>query len=105
MKETSLTASVNYGDYGGTVEADRHDHRDLIDLAKRYGVDTDRFFVFGLDMDIGETRGDSLGHVGVVILLWTLKPLALHLLSTRFNSTSIRIEGRSRTYDSISTRG
>ena len=68
MRETSLTGSVNYGDFEGTAAADRHDHQDLIALAKRYGVDTDQFFVFGLNISVGETRDDSLGHASVAVL-------------------------------------
>ena len=57
MQHDSLTASVHYGDYSGTVAADRHDQRDIDDLAMKNGIDTDRYFVFGLDLHIGERVG------------------------------------------------
>ena len=68
MRETTLTASVNYGDFGGTVAADRHDHQNLLALAKRHGVDTNRFFVFGLNINVGENRDDSSGSASVAVL-------------------------------------
>ncbi|HKC65430.1 MAG TPA: hypothetical protein VKB86_17445 [Pyrinomonadaceae bacterium] len=68
MRDDSLKASVNYGDYEGTAAADRHDRRNLSDLAEKYGVDTDRYFVFGVNVHIGETRGDKLAHTFVSIL-------------------------------------
>lgn len=68
MRDDSLVASVNYGDFDGTAAADRHDRRDLRDLAEKYGVDTDRYFVFGVNIHIGETRGDKLAHTFVSIL-------------------------------------
>jgi hypothetical protein len=68
MRNNTLEASVNYGDYKGTAAADRHDQRDLSDLAQKYGIDTERYFVFGVDVSIGETRGDKLAHTFVNIL-------------------------------------
>lgn len=68
MQPDSLTASVQYGDYSGTVKADRHDQRDIGDLAQKYGIDTERYFVFGLDLHIGETRQDTLAKAYVSIL-------------------------------------
>jgi hypothetical protein len=68
MRDDSLKASVNYGDYEGTAAADHHDRRDLSDLAEKHGVDTDRYFVFGVNVHIGETRGDELAHTFVSIL-------------------------------------
>ncbi len=34
MQHETLKASVQYGDYSGTVAADRHDQRDIEDIAK-----------------------------------------------------------------------
>lgn len=68
MRHDSLAASVQYGDYSGTVAADRHDQRDIDDLAKKNGIDTERYFVFGLDLHIGETRRDTLAKTYVSIL-------------------------------------
>jgi len=68
MREDTLKASVQYGDFKGTAAADHHDRRHLSDLAEKYGVDTDRYFVFGINIYIGETRGDKLGHTLVAIL-------------------------------------
>lgn len=68
MQHDSLTASVHYGDYSGTVAADRHDQRDIDDLARKNGIDTDRYFVFGLDLHIGETRRDTLAKTQVSIV-------------------------------------
>ena len=68
MRDDSLVASVNYGDFDGTAAADHHDRRSLEDLAKKYGVDTEKYFVFGLNLHIGETRGDTLAHTFVSLL-------------------------------------
>jgi hypothetical protein len=68
MRDDSLEASVNYGDYKGTAAADHHDERDLSDLAKKYGVDTEKYFVFGVEFNIGETYGDELAHTFVSLL-------------------------------------
>lgn len=68
MRDDLLIASVNYGDYDGTAAADHHDHRGLKDLAQKYGVDTDHYFVFGVNVRVGETRGDEIEHTFVSIL-------------------------------------
>lgn len=68
MRNDSLTASVNYGDYDGTVEADHHDHHDLFALAKKHGIDIERYFVLGVDFHIGETHGDKLAQPFVSLL-------------------------------------
>lgn len=68
MQDETLTASVQYGDYSGTVEADRHDDRNLIDLAQKHGIDTERYFVIGANVYIGETRGNVLAKPWVSIL-------------------------------------
>lgn len=62
MQNDTLKASVQYGDYDGTVAADRHDQRGLSDLAEKHGIDTNKYFVFGMDIFMGETRGDELAH-------------------------------------------
>lgn len=68
MIDDSLMASVNYGDYEGTAAADRHGQKSLKELAKKYGVDTERYFVFGINFHIGETHDDELAHTFVSIL-------------------------------------
>jgi hypothetical protein len=68
MREDSLKASVQYGDYHGTAAADMHDQSSLHELAEKYGVDTERYFVMGMQLYIGETRADRLGSVFVSIL-------------------------------------
>lgn len=68
MRDDTLEASVNYGDYKGTVAADHHDQRDLSELAAKYGIDTDKYFVFGVNVHIGETHGEELAHRFVSIL-------------------------------------
>ena len=68
MQNDTLKASVQYGDYDGTVAADRHDQRGLSDLAEKHGIDTNKYFVFGMDIFMGETRGDELAHANVSIL-------------------------------------
>ena len=55
----TIKASVNYGDFEGTAAADHHDRRGLSDLAEKYGIDTDRYYVFGLDVSLGEIRDDD----------------------------------------------
>jgi hypothetical protein len=60
MRDDSLTASVTYGDYKGTVAADGRDRNGhLADLAAKYGIDTKRFFVTGVSLrleNIGTRR-------------------------------------------------
>jgi hypothetical protein len=68
MRDDTLEASVNYGDYKGTVAADHHDHRDLSELAAKYGIDADKYFVFGVNVHIGERHGEELAHTFVSIL-------------------------------------
>lgn len=68
MRDETLEASVNYGDFKGTAAGDRHDQKDLSDLARRHGVDTERYFVFGVNVHIGETHRDELAHTFVSIL-------------------------------------
>jgi hypothetical protein len=68
MRDDSLEASVKYGDYDGTVAADSHDRKHLSDLAAKYGVDTERYFVFGVNVHIGETRGERLARTFVSVL-------------------------------------
>jgi hypothetical protein len=54
-----LTASVQYGDYNGTVAADDHDRRGLKHLAEKYGIDTARFFIIGVSVHLGEHRDET----------------------------------------------
>lgn len=68
MRNGTLEASVNYGDYDGTAAADRHDRKDIFDLAKKHGIDTEKYFIIGVNLSVGETRGDELGHTFVYIL-------------------------------------
>ena len=68
MQSETLKATVNYQDYEGTVAADRHDNRYLDDLAIKYGVDTEQYFIIGLGFNVGETLGDELGHTYVELL-------------------------------------
>lgn len=68
MRDDSLRASVNYGDYAGTTAGDHHDHKDIFALAKKHGVDTDKYFVIGVEFHIGETHDDNLAHTFVSIL-------------------------------------
>jgi len=68
MRENSLEASVHYGDYRGTAAADGHDQMGLMKLAGKYGVDTDKYFVIGVNIYIGETHGNKLGRARVVVL-------------------------------------
>jgi hypothetical protein len=75
MRDDLLEASVNYGDYKGTAAADRHDQRDLRDLAAKYGVDTEKYFVFGVEFNIGETHGDELAHTFVSLLAVDMQEL------------------------------
>lgn len=66
-----LVASVQYGDYVGSVAADRHDHHDLTALAKKFGVDTSKHWVYGIELYIGEIRGDEVSQPIVKLLLAT----------------------------------
>jgi len=68
MNDETLKASVHYSDYVGSAAGDHHDQRDLTDLAQKYGVDTEKYFVIGVDFHIGETRADKLAHTFVSIL-------------------------------------
>jgi len=68
MKPDSLKASVNYHDYVGTTEADHHDRRDLHDLGKQFDLDTERYFVIGVQVRSGETRHDAVAHARISLL-------------------------------------
>ena len=68
MGKDTLRANVQYGDYVGSVAADGHDQRGLQDLMQRYAIDKDRYFAFGLDIYIGETRGNELEKPNISIL-------------------------------------
>lgn len=70
MNEETLQASVQYGDFDGTVAADRHDNRGLWDLAEKYGVDTNKYFVFGVDIFLGEPVGEkpAIAHVSILAI-------------------------------------
>ncbi len=68
MRDTSLKASVQYGDYNGTAAADEHDRNSLKDLAAKHGIDSERYWIFGIEVSIGETRGDTLGPAFVYLL-------------------------------------
>jgi hypothetical protein len=68
MSNATLKASVHYGDYKGTAAADHHDQRNLDDLARENGIDSERYFVFGVEFNIGETRREKLGPTSVTLL-------------------------------------
>lgn len=69
MQEDTLVASVTYGDYWGTAAADRRDDMGVHKLAERNGIDTDRYFIMGLQLSRGEVREpDDDPYVGVSIL-------------------------------------
>lgn len=73
MQDDSLKASVTFGDYDGTVAADRRGGKgDLADVAAKYGVDTDRYFVIGVSLWIGEHRNQATEvkqpHVSVLAI-------------------------------------
>ena len=59
MRYNALTASVKYGDYNGSAAADDQDRRGLHHLAKKHGIDTERYFVFGVSVSIGEHRDET----------------------------------------------
>lgn len=68
MNSQTLKASVNYHDFVGTAEADHHDTRHLDDLGKQHGLDTDRYFVIGVQIHAGETRNNEVAHARVNLL-------------------------------------
>lgn len=68
MREDLLKASVQYGDYTGTASADRGDEFELHQLAEKHGIDTDRYFVIGVYLNVGENRGGEMGSTHVSIL-------------------------------------
>ena len=68
MNNNSLKAMVQYDDFTGTVAADRRDKVYLTQLAEKYGVDTRRYFVFGIAVYIDELGRDELDRTTVEIL-------------------------------------
>ena len=68
MKNDSLRATVQYDDYTGTVAADRRDNVYLHQLAEKYGIDTRRYFVFGITAYIDELGRDELDRIIVNVL-------------------------------------
>ena len=59
MEESTLIARVQYGDYVGTTAGDSHDLKHLKDFANKYGVDTNKYFVFGIEMSLLGNSGDN----------------------------------------------
>jgi len=69
MNQMTLTADVNYDDLLGTVAADHHDRNHLSDLAGELGIDTNRYFVFGIHARFNmENRDDLKAELCVDIL-------------------------------------
>jgi hypothetical protein len=68
MREDRLQASVQYGDYTGTASADHGEQSDLRQLAQKHGIDTDRYFVMGVHLNVGENTRGELGSTHVSIL-------------------------------------
>jgi hypothetical protein len=60
MKEQTLTARVNYDDLLGTVAADHHDRNRWSDLARECGVDTERYFIFGINVHFDMENREGL---------------------------------------------
>ena len=71
MQQATLRATVQYQDYQGTVAADHADRRFLSALAGKHGIDTDRYFIIGVRINIGEIRdeNDELGAHTYIDLL------------------------------------
>jgi hypothetical protein len=69
MTEQTLTAHVGYDDLLGTVAADHHDTNSWSDLARECGVDTSRYFIFGINVHFNmENRDDLRAKVQVDLL-------------------------------------
>lgn len=73
MQTETLKASVQYEDYQGTVAADHHDVRHLETLGKEHGLDTDRYFVIGVQIRSSEVRHDEVAHAQVTLLTIDMK--------------------------------
>lgn len=68
MKNGSLKATVQYNDFIGTAAADQSDKIHLEQLAEKYGIDTRRYFVFGITVYISELGRNELDRTIVNIL-------------------------------------
>lgn len=58
-----MKASVQYNDYLGTAAADFVDSSSLEDYLKRRGVDTERYWPVGVELDAGNDGYVSLGFI------------------------------------------
>ena len=68
MENALIKAKVQYNDFIGTVAADSRDQIYITHLAEKYGVDTDRYYVFGITVYIDELGRDELAKSLVYIL-------------------------------------
>ena len=60
-----LEASVQYGDMHGTVAADWTIGGGLSAMAREAGIDTDEFFVFGVEIYAGENGWSEVSFLAV----------------------------------------
>jgi hypothetical protein len=63
MNQQTLTTHTKHGDMLGEVSADFHDHYYLVDLAREFGIDTDRYFIFGVNASFDEKNREDLDAV------------------------------------------
>ena len=67
LNQLERVISTQYTDFKGIAAIDTHDGSGLADLAKDYGIDTDRYFVYGASCYDSEPVGRS--EMSVTLLL------------------------------------
>lgn len=66
----TFKATTQYGDWKGSASADRSDATTLADLLLKRGLRTDKEFVVGAQLWVGENHANKLAHVHVSAFLF-----------------------------------
>ena len=61
MEEITLNANVQYDDLKGTVAIDNNDMNGLFEFAKKYGIDTKKYYLIGLNY----TKEQSYEYISI----------------------------------------
>lgn len=69
MPTETFRAHVQYGDFKGTAAADRADQNDLADVLRAQGLMQEGETMLGVELWIGENRGEVRDPVQVTVLM------------------------------------
>lgn len=68
LNQMERAISTQYTDFKGIAAIDTHDGAGLADLAKDYGIDTDRYFVYGASCYDSEPIGKRELSVNLLLI-------------------------------------